>query len=120
MKEEERKELEKQKKKDKKKNSKLKHIAEKEGLSVEELKAKHQAENEAKRQEEEILRQQEEERIRQELEAVAEHERRMQARERAARGEDEVEVTKSAPSKKSGGVQKSVKFAEDPVVAPVK
>ena len=49
LKEEERKEIEKQRKKNKKINAKLKHIAEKEGLSVEELKAKHQAENETKR-----------------------------------------------------------------------
>ncbi len=64
LKEEEKKELEKQKKKDKKKNSKLKHIAEKEGVTVEELKAKHQAENEAKRVEEEKKRIEEEERNR--------------------------------------------------------
>ena len=64
LKEKEKKELEKQKKKDKKKNSKLKHIAEKEGVTVEELKAKHQAENEAKRVEEEKKRIEEEERNR--------------------------------------------------------
>ena len=119
MKEEERKELEKQKKKDKKKNHKLKHIAEKEGLSVEELKAKHQAENEAKRIEDERLRQEEEERIRQELESVAEFERRKQAREKAAAREEEVTEVRSAPTKKSA-TQKSVKFADEPVSAPIK
>ena len=102
LKEEEKKEMEKLKKKEKKKNAKLKHIAEKEGVSVEEIKAKHQAENEAKRLEEEKLRQEEEERIRQELESVAEYERRIQARERAAKEDEVAEAIKSAPPRKSG------------------
>ena len=77
LKEEERKEQEKAKKKEKKKKNKLKHIAEKEGLSVEELAAKHEAENEAKRLEDERKRQEEEDRLRREFEeAVAEQTKR--------------------------------------------
>ena len=53
LEEEERKEKEKAKKKDKKKRQKLQHIAEKEGVSVDDLKARHEAENEKKRLEEE-------------------------------------------------------------------
>lgn len=56
MKEEERKEQEKAKRKDKKKRHKLKHLAEKEGVSIEEITARLDAENEIKRIEEEKRR----------------------------------------------------------------
>lgn len=109
MKEEEHKALQKQKLKEKKKNSKLKHIAEKEGLTVEELKAKHQAENEAKAAEEARKRQEEEERVRKELEAVTQEERRRrEARVVKEEEQKEVPATKRAPR------EKSVKFAEEP------
>ncbi len=47
-KEEEKEAMERLKRKEKKKANKLKHIAGKEGMSVEELKERHKAENEAK------------------------------------------------------------------------
>jgi hypothetical protein len=120
MKEEERKELEKQKKKDKKKNAKLKHIAEKEGVTVDELRERHQAENEARRAEEDREKVEEEARIAREHAAVAEEERRRrEIRERAQREQEQEEPAKGATTARKAATQKSVKFAEDPVqVAP--
>ena len=116
MKEEERKELEKQKKKDKKKNAKLKHIAEKEGVTVDELRERHQAENEARRAEEDREKVEEEARIAREHAAVAEEERRRrEIRERAQREQEQEEPTKGATTARKAATQKSVKFAEDPV-----
>ena len=46
LKEEEKKEIEKMKRKDKKKRHKIKHLADKEGVSVEEIQARIDAENE--------------------------------------------------------------------------
>jgi hypothetical protein len=89
LKEEERQAQEKAKRKEKKKKSKLKHIAEKEGVSIEEIEARHQAENELKRKEEERLRLEEEERVRKEFEAAAHEQRRRQERERQIFGVEE-------------------------------
>ena len=118
MKEEERKELEKQKKKDKKKNAKLKHIAEKEGVTVDELKERHQAENEAKKAEEDRAKIEEEERIAREHAAMADEERRRrEIRERAIREQEQSESTTVVATARKAASQKSVKFAEDPVQA---
>lgn len=69
---------EKERIKQKKQNKKLKQIAEKESLTVEEIQARHQAENEQKRLEQLKKEQEEEERLRREFEDVAAVERRRQ------------------------------------------
>lgn len=89
LKEELKQEQEKQKRKDKKKQHKLKHIAENQGLTVEELQARHQQENEVKRKEEVEAKRLEEERIRRDFEQAADEQRRREARERAIFGIDE-------------------------------
>lgn len=121
MQEEKKQELEKQKRKEKKKRQKLQHIAEKEGLSIQELEEKHAKENEAKRLEEEERKLEEEERLKRETEAAAEEQRRREARERALYNLESSEVnplntantqrnarnTAQGPTTRS----KSVKFA---------
>lgn len=68
LKEEEKKEVYKAKRKDKKKRHKIRHLAEKVGVSLEDMVARCQAENEEKRLQEEAHRQAEEERLRREFE----------------------------------------------------
>ena len=122
LQEEKRQELEKQKRKDKKKRLKLQHIAEKEGLSIQELEERHAKENEAKRLEEEQKRREEEERLRRETEAAAEEQRRREARERALFNLDDDSkplasaVTQRNARTTAGGPttrSKSVKFAQE-------
>lgn len=122
MQEEKKQELEKQKRKDKKKRLKLQHIAEKEGVSIQELEERHIKENEAKRLEEEQKKREEEERLRRETEAAVEEQRRREARERAIYNIDDdanqltSAVTQRNTRNTAGGPttrSKSVKFAQE-------
>ena len=76
MKEELKLEQDKAKRKDKKKRQKIKHIAEKEGISVEEIQSRHEAENKAKEIENQIKLKEEEERVRRDFDAAADEQRR--------------------------------------------
>lgn len=125
LQEEKKQELEKQKRKEKKKRQKLNHIAEKEGVSIQEIEERHARENEAKKAEEEQKRREEEERVRRETEAAAEEQRRREARERALFNQtagNEVKplttsLTTQRISRNTGEGpatrSKSVKFAEE-------
>lgn len=128
LKEELKLEQDKAKRKDKKKRQKIKHIAEKEGISVEEIQSRHEAENKAKEIENQIKLKEEEERVRRDFDAAADEQRRRQERERQLYSgpEDEHQPTsilhhQTGKDKKKGASSSSkhVKFADAPLVAPV-
>ena len=110
LREEEKKEIEKAKRKDKKTRHKINHLAEKKGVTREEMQARLNEVNEAKRLEDEAKQREEEVQQRRAIDASAEEQRNRNDRIRQLENSDE---DTPAPKDRKKVASKHVKFSEE-------